>query len=62
MVRIELSFRLTPDEFRGLLSEPLRRVFDEVVKSMVEFGIDEADAKGLMAKEMLDVLKGGLSK
>lgn len=42
---MKVEIKLTPDELRGLLSEPLTKMYDDLVKSLLEYGLDEKEAK-----------------
>jgi len=55
--RIELTVKLTPDEFRSLLSPKLQGLFDHLVKKLTENIGDERHAKHIVAELMLDTLR-----
>jgi len=58
MVIVETTIWLTPDEFRKALSEELQELFDNLVSSLAEgSALSEEEAKGLVARMMLDALK-----
>jgi len=58
MPRVEVTMKLTPDEFRKALPKELREFFDALVSSLVEgSALSEEEAKGLVAQTMLDALK-----
>jgi len=48
---------LNPKEFRELLPESLRELYDSLVNSLITNGVEERVAEYLVAKEMLEVLK-----
>lgn len=63
MPKIEVTVKLTPDEFRKSLSKELRELFDMLVSSLVEgSALSEEEAKGVVAQLMLDTLKKGASE
>jgi len=57
MPKVEITVKLTPDELREILSEPLREVYDELVKSMGEHGFDEDESKMIVANLILQSIK-----
>jgi len=58
MPKIEVTVKLTPDEFRKALSKELRELFDMLASSLVESSaLSEEEAKGLVAQLMLNTLK-----
>ena len=54
---MKVEIKLPPDEFRGLLSGPLAKMYDDLVKSLSEWGIDEKEAKAMVAQLVLDGLR-----
>jgi len=55
---VKVTVWLTPDEFRRVLPEGLRGLFDSLVSSLVEgSALSEGEAKGLVAKMMLGALR-----
>ena len=60
MPKIEVTVKLTPDEFRKTLPKRLQEFFDSVVSSLTEnTALSEEEAKVLVAKELLEALKKG---
>jgi len=59
-MKFKVNIYLTADEFRELLpiySAELQKLFDGLVEKLVESGLPEEEAKVLVAREMLKVLK-----
>ena len=62
MPKIEVTVKLTPDEFRKTLPKRLQEFFDSVVAYLTEnTALSEEEAKILVAKELLESLKKGAS-
>lgn len=58
MPKVEVSVKVTPDEFRDTLSPQLQDFFDFMVTYLVyTTGISEQEAKILVAREMLKTFK-----
>jgi hypothetical protein len=47
-----LRIQLTPKEFRGLLSSDMQEMFDQLVKIMTEYGVDEDQAQAEVARQL----------
>jgi len=62
MPKIEVKMKLTPDEFRKTLPKALQEFFDNVVLFLTKnTALSEKEAKGLVAKILLDTLKKEIS-
>ena len=57
MVKIKITYEYTPEEFRMLLPKKLRKVYDELVKEMVDMGVREEEAKVLVAQDLIFVVE-----
>lgn len=47
-----MKIQITPKEFRGLLSSDMRDMFDQLVKTMTEYGVDEDQAQAEVARQL----------
>jgi hypothetical protein len=56
---MKIEVKLSPKEFKALLPPTLQEMYDCLVKGMVEQGIYEKEAEGIVAHEMLKALKSG---
>ena len=58
MPEIEVTVKLTPDEFRKMLPKRLQEFFDSVVLILMEsIELSEEEAKTIVARELLQALK-----
>jgi len=49
MSKIKVTITLTPDEFRKTLPPKLQETYDRLVTILSEYGIDEEEAKTIVA-------------
>ena len=49
MPKIKVTITLTPDEFRKTLPPKLQKTYDRLVTILSEYGIDEKEAKTIVA-------------
>ena len=57
---MKVEIKLTPDEFRKMLPEELKKAFDAIVSNLMQYAaLSEEEAKTLVAHEMLKALQEG---
>ena len=55
---LKVEIKITPDEFRKMLPEELKKAFDAIVSNLIQCtALSEKEAKTLVAHEMLKALK-----
>lgn len=57
MPKIKITIILTPDEFRKTLPPKLKEVYDRLLNILLEYGIDEKEAKTIVAIEMAQAMQ-----
>ena len=57
---VEFVAKISPKEFRDLLPDKLKEMYDKLVENMVKMGVDKNYAELFVAVNMLDGLKGAL--
>ena|GEM_PF-5377310 len=56
---MKVEIKITPDEFRKMLPEELKKAFDAIVLNLMQCAaLAEKEAKTLVTHEMLKALKG----
>ena len=62
MPKIKVEIRLTPDEFRKMLPDELKELYDDLCQKLTEISaLSPEEAKIIIANEMLKSLRGELN-
>ena len=57
MPKVKVITELTPDEFRKILPSKLQETYDRLVTILSEYGIDEKEAKSMVASGINQAIK-----
>ena len=52
-----MKIQITPKEFREMLPPELKELFDKLVSSMEEYGVDKLQAEAEVARQLFNATK-----